>query len=86
MPGSGLEIAHTELATQVSMVALWPGANLQNLYRRGAEYVDRILRGDKPANLPVEQADKFTFVQKTAKALNIEISPDLLARADEVIE
>ena len=68
------------------MVALWPGANLQNLYRRGAEYVDRILRGDKPANLPVEQADKFTFVQKTAKALNIEISPDLLARADEVIE
>ena len=46
------------------------GANLQNRYRRGAEYVDRILRGDKPANLPVEQADKFTFVLnlKTAKA------------------
>jgi len=64
------------------------GANLQNLYRRGAEYVDRILRGDKPANLPVQQADKFTLVLnlKTAKALNIEISPSLLARADEVIE
>jgi putative ABC transport system substrate-binding protein len=38
------------------------GANLQSQYRRGAEYVDRILRGDKPANLPVQQADKFTFV------------------------
>ena len=64
------------------------GANLQSLHRRGAEYVDRILRGDKPANLPVEQADKFTFVLnlKTAKALDIEISPELLARADEVIE
>jgi putative ABC transport system substrate-binding protein len=64
------------------------GANLQSLYRRGAEYVDRVLRGDKPANLPVQQADKFTFVLnlRTAKALNIEISPNLLARADEVIE
>jgi len=64
------------------------GANLQSLYRRGAEYVDRMLRGDKLANLPVQQADKFTFVLnlKTAKALNIEISPNLLARADEVIE
>jgi putative ABC transport system substrate-binding protein len=46
------------------------------------------LRGDKPGNPPVEQADKFTFVLnlKTAKSLNIEISPDRLARADEVIE
>jgi putative ABC transport system substrate-binding protein len=64
------------------------GPNLQSLFRRGAEYVDRILRGSKPANLPVEQPDKFTFVLnlKTAKALSIEISPELLARADEVIE
>jgi putative ABC transport system substrate-binding protein len=63
------------------------GPNLQSLYRRAAEYVDRILR-DKPANLPVEQPEKFTFVLnlKTAKALSIEISPGLLARADEVIE
>jgi putative ABC transport system substrate-binding protein len=63
------------------------GPNLQSLYRRAAEYADRILR-DKPANLPVEQPEKFTFVLnlKTAKALSIEISPGLLARADEVIE
>jgi putative ABC transport system substrate-binding protein len=64
------------------------GPNLQSLYRRAAEYVDRILRGDKPANLPVQQPDKFTFVLNlnTAKALSIEIPPELLARADEVIE
>ena len=64
------------------------GPNLQSLYRRAAEYVDRILRGEKPANLPVQQPDKFTFVLNlnTAKALSIEIPPGLLARADEVIE
>jgi putative tryptophan/tyrosine transport system substrate-binding protein len=64
------------------------GPNLQSIYRRGAEYVDRILRGDKPANLPVEQPDKFTLTLnlKAAKSLGIEIPPALLARADEVIE
>jgi ABC-type uncharacterized transport system substrate-binding protein len=64
------------------------GPNLQSIYRRGAEYVDRILRGDKPANLPIEQPDKFTLILnlKAAKSLGIEIPPALLARADEVIE
>jgi putative ABC transport system substrate-binding protein len=64
------------------------GPNFSDLYRRTAEIVDRILRGAKPSDIPVEQPTKFDFVINlaTAKSLGLAIPPSLLARADEVIE
>ena len=64
------------------------GPNWADLFRHAAEQVDKVLRGTKPADIPVEQPTKFDFVvnAKTAKALGIELPGSLIARADEVIE
>jgi putative ABC transport system substrate-binding protein len=64
------------------------GPNLPDLYRRAAEFADKILRGVRPSDIPVEQPTKFDLIINltTAKALGLTVPPILLARADEVIE
>jgi putative tryptophan/tyrosine transport system substrate-binding protein len=76
----------TELVESGGLMAY--GVNLLDLYRHGAAYVDKILKGAKPADLPVEQPMKFEFVVnlKTAKQIGLTIPPNVLARADKVIK
>ncbi len=64
------------------------GPNILSLYRRAAYYVDNVLKGAKPADLPIEQPTKFEFAinMKTAKVLGLTIPPSLRLRADQVIE
>jgi putative tryptophan/tyrosine transport system substrate-binding protein len=64
------------------------GVNFLEMYRRAAVFVDKILKGAKPADIPVEQATKFAVVTnlKTAKALGLDVPTSILLRADEVIE
>ncbi|MGZ9130748.1 MAG: ABC transporter substrate binding protein, partial [Candidatus Binatia bacterium] len=64
------------------------GVDYHDLYRKSAHYVDKILKGTKPADLPVQQATKFEFLinLKAAKQIGVTIPPDVLARANQVIK
>src|SRR5262245_19066928 len=83
-----LPTMHSFRALVESGGLMFYGPNFQHLSRRAADYVDKILRGAKPADIPVEQPTKFDLVINltTAKALRLEIPPKLLALPEEVIE
>ncbi len=83
LPTAGLTRRFAELGG-----LMYYGPNIPDLWRRAADFVDRVLRGAKPGDLPVEQPTKFEFVinLKTAKALGLTILPSLLLRADQVIQ
>ena len=93
------EIIRTSAELGIGVIAEWPtfvqsgalmfyGADIADLFRQAAGYVDRIIRGEPAGNLPIQLATKFRLIinLKTAKTLNITVPPSLLASADEVIE
>ena len=85
---AGLPTIHNDRESITAGGLVYYGANVPALFRRAADFVDKILRGTKPADLPVEQPTKFEFVVNltTAKTLGLEVPPMLLTTADEVIE
>jgi putative ABC transport system substrate-binding protein len=84
----GMPMACEQRVFSISGCLVSYGPSFDAMYRRAAYYVDKILKGAKPADLPIEQPTKFELIinLRTAKALSLSISPALISRADEVIE